>query len=100
VIALPASLRCRFASPNLLSCIGGRGLIDEGVMAYKSCKNCGNDEGGTEIYACKSCGKIYCENCIPNGECGNCGKEWFPTFISLLPFAPDNMKTLGSVDDD
>jgi hypothetical protein len=69
-------------------------------MAYSECKNCGNDEPGTKIYSCRNCGKIYCENCLPQQQCGNCDEEWFPTFVSMLPFTHDNLKSLGSVEDD
>ena len=68
-------------------------------MAYRECKNCGNDEAGTTIYGCENCGKIYCEDCLPNGDCGNCGETWFPTIESRLPFGSDNLNTLGSIED-
>ena len=69
-------------------------------MAYTRCKNCDNNTPGTKLYSCRNCGKVYCEECIPKNECGNCDKEWFPTFVSMLPFASDNLKALGEVDSD
>jgi len=30
---------------------------------YRSCKNCGNEEPGDNLYKCTKCNVIYCESC-------------------------------------
>jgi hypothetical protein len=69
-------------------------------MGRRRCTNCDNDTVGTTIYRCKNCSKIYCEDCLPKGQCGNCDEEWFPGVISALPFMPDNLDRVGEIEED
>jgi hypothetical protein len=65
-----------------------------------SCKHCGNDTPGAKLYRCRNCGKIHCEDCLPGGNCDNCGVEWEPTFLSMLPFMRDNLERGDRISDD
>lgn len=67
-------------------------------MGRPKCKNCDNDRHGTNLYRCKNCEKIYCADCLPRGQCGNCGEAWFPTMGSMLPFTSDNLDSFDYIE--
>ncbi len=44
------------------------------MATYPKCPNCGNDNDGENIWSCRSCGFVHCEDCDPDdGRCPKCG---------------------------
>ena len=71
-------------------------------MGRSRCKNCGNEDVGTDLVRCRNCLKIYCYDCLmfTGPSCGNCGELWFPG-LSGLPFmSGENMLSIGKIGDD